>query len=522
MQKQAWHLRNAYLSGERNVSVRALATVEAVAEAEREITETAKRAAAAATADRVARTAAAAAATQQAADAVGVLVEGMPNKPYNGIYAQAGEHEGFPRYENESGKHLYQLQLQDLAWEKNWLGKQHCPQQWVFRRQLEEWGEWGESGPQNGESQVRACIDAPGGAIPTGSRPWNVLRGGHYDGSRDLTVRMLATVEEMEEARSIMLLPRLIKIEEASVQIDKKTLAHCRAAVTAMAQASAAVALLVERQPDKEYNGDYRQVGEHDGFPRYSNGSGMHLYRCQEYEQWVFHDHFGAVDECDTPYGLSPLGSDGHTYGPYMSIEARQGPVPTGAREWWLEAREEREFVHGGMKWRVTVRLLTEELLGPIVPPFAVQLQEEACDPVSAMKQAAMKQAAHDFQANLVVLAGRHAGRTAEVAEATARYPVFAVKKAPTARPASRPASQPCRRRARERQQLQQSAEPEPEPESEPRPEPEPKPARCRRRRGLQLRNLCPRVRRQHARRRAANSTEGPPGPLRPWPGDSV
>ena len=47
------------------------------------------------------------------------------------------------------------------------------------------------------------------------------------------------------------------------------------------------VAFLLEGHVEPAYNGLYIRVGETpDGFPRFRNSSGMHLYRYQDYEQW--------------------------------------------------------------------------------------------------------------------------------------------------------------------------------------------------------------------------------------------
>ena len=54
----------------------------------------------------------------------------------------------------------------------------------------------------------------------------------------------------------------------------------------ALAQATGQ-GFLIEGHPEPAYNGLYARVGETpDGFPRFSNPSGMHLYRYQDYEQW--------------------------------------------------------------------------------------------------------------------------------------------------------------------------------------------------------------------------------------------
>ena len=46
-------------------------------------------------------------------------------------------------------------------------------------------------------------------------------------------------------------------------------------------------AFLLEGHPESPYNGLYARAGETpNGFPKFINPSGIHLYRYQDYEQW--------------------------------------------------------------------------------------------------------------------------------------------------------------------------------------------------------------------------------------------
>ena len=78
-----------------------------------------------------------------------------------------------------------------------------------------------------------------------------------------------------------------------------------------------AAAFAVEGHPDADCNGTYRPRGQHEGWPRFENEHGKHLYRYRPDEEWFFSTAF-------TPESAACAGY----------IEAAEGPIPTGAQRW--------------------------------------------------------------------------------------------------------------------------------------------------------------------------------------------
>jgi hypothetical protein len=354
---QAWSVCKGYEQGfvECTVTVRVLKTVEEVEQAEQEIEDKAKH------------EAAVVAAKEQGAGAKALLVEGMPGLEYNGVYEHGAEHErnafetkrewfaelyeaeGFPWYKNASGKHLYRCQS---------TGR------WIVDDKFKP------AGPNlHGVGTVYARVLAPDGAVPTVSYEWKSDDLDFWFGDGDdyaVTVQVLATQQEVEQA--------------------KHRLKDKAAAAAAGKQAEDAVALLVEGQPLRQYNGVYRQKGEDiNGFPCYANAVGMHLCHC--IHQWTFRCLELSTTE------------------KFASIDSLEGAIPTGSQRWAFH-----DLAYDDDDRLVTVRVLAtaEE---EIVYANLVYEEEEVYEAMD---------------------------------EATARHPVSAMKKAPAARPASRPAT-PCR-----------------------------------------------------------------------------
>ena len=73
----------------------------------------------------------------------------------------------------------------------------------------------------------------------------------------------------------------------------------------------------LEGHPTPAYNGAYRKVSEHKGWPVLRNGAGMFCYRYEPTDRWFLNDKH-------TP------DSDGA----YSYIQAAQGPLPSGAQTW--------------------------------------------------------------------------------------------------------------------------------------------------------------------------------------------
>jgi len=78
-----------------------------------------------------------------------------------------------------------------------------------------------------------------------------------------------------------------------------------------------AAAFALEGHPIAAYNGTYRPRGQHEGWPRFENEHGMHLFRYQPRERWFLNSAF--TPERDGAAGY---------------IAAAEGPIPTGAQRW--------------------------------------------------------------------------------------------------------------------------------------------------------------------------------------------
>ena len=79
-----------------------------------------------------------------------------------------------------------------------------------------------------------------------------------------------------------------------------------------------AAAFAVEGHPIAAFNGAYRRRGQHEGWPRFENEQGRHLFRYQSHERW----HLGAAF------------TGGSACAGY--IAAAEGPIPTGAHQWMI------------------------------------------------------------------------------------------------------------------------------------------------------------------------------------------
>ena len=108
---------------------------------------------------------------------------------------------------------------------------------------------------------------------------------------------------------------------------------------TAPCAAVQAAAFAVEGHPTAACNGTYRPRGQHEGWPRFENEQGMHLYRYRPSEQWLLNNAFTPERNACTGY-----------------IAAAEGLIPTGAQRWRC---------HANGKWEertVTVTALVSAL----------------------------------------------------------------------------------------------------------------------------------------------------------------
>ena len=85
----------------------------------------------------------------------------MPIASYNGCYNTVGEHDGWRRFENEAGKHLFRY-VPDQEWHLH-AGFYPTP-------------------PEEGQPSrfPQAYIEAPDGSLPAGEVEWNVAVDGKW------------------------------------------------------------------------------------------------------------------------------------------------------------------------------------------------------------------------------------------------------------------------------------------------------------------------------------------------------
>ena len=91
-----------------------------------------------------------------------------------------------------------------------------------------------------------------------------------------------------------------------------------------------AAAFAVEGHPTAAFNGTYRPRGQHEGWPRFENEHGRHLFRRRPTEKWFLSSAF--TPESDACNG---------------NIAAAEGPIPTGAQRWqcWVNGKFEPRTV---------------------------------------------------------------------------------------------------------------------------------------------------------------------------------
>ena len=89
--------------------------------------------------------------------------------------------------------------------------------------------------------------------------------------------------------------------------------------MVARAQAAAAPGgFSLAGHPRANYNGVYRQVGTHQGWPRFENENRMYLFRYQAWEQWWLDNNFSPEEASNS--------------GGY--IVSKGSAIPTGAQVW--------------------------------------------------------------------------------------------------------------------------------------------------------------------------------------------
>jgi hypothetical protein len=102
-------------------------------------------------------------------------------------------------------------------------------------------------------------------------------------------------------------------------------LRHCRCHLHPPLQP---LGFALEGHPTPAFNGAYRKVSEHKGWPVLRNGAGMFCYRYEPYDQWLLNtEHTPDSEACAS------------------GIVSVEGPLPSGAQTWrcyvdgkWVES----------------------------------------------------------------------------------------------------------------------------------------------------------------------------------------
>jgi hypothetical protein len=93
----------------------------------------------------------------------------------------------------------------------------------------------------------------------------------------------------------------------------------------------------LEGHPTSAYNGAYRKVSEHKGWPVLRNGAGMFCYRYETTDKWL----------------LSPEHTPDKSAA-FSHIDAAEGPLPIGAQTW--QCVVDGEWVDRSLSVTVLVR----------------------------------------------------------------------------------------------------------------------------------------------------------------------
>lgn len=240
--------------------------------------------------------------------AKGVSVEGVPFPGYDGVYLVVGEHEGWPRYENSMGKHLYRaadVHNKALYWV---LGSKFDPgdvstivarlcngaenqglipiTSAVLSPSFRSGGDWPpETWWEVVDDKFRLYKDSSPRTSSSVARRRPVGQWDTWSNSstRALAVVLLATDEDVRDEMERMRLKCMEdEQEKVSARGDERA---------AQRQLSEYKAVHVEGMP-QAYNGMYVLAGEHQGWPRFENSVGKHLYRSIDFATWMLRDTF--------------------------------------------------------------------------------------------------------------------------------------------------------------------------------------------------------------------------------------
>ena len=242
-------------------------------------------------------------------EATGFLLEGHPQAAYEGVYRLHSEHKGWPVLKNAMGAYLDRITREDVIRMETW------------RLDLE--GAGGPKVPGDG------FIEATEGPLPVGANAWFCM--GEHNG--------LAEPELEERTLTVTLLPTAADVRAAEQRVmgEREQLSAARAAV-ARAQLESVREVVVAGCPSSECNGSYVPGHAHEGWPRFENEHGRHLYHFAGHQQWFINDRFApGVDET------------------LVFLDSADGALPLGQRDWALTEPGNKAKMQG--RHSVTVSL---------------------------------------------------------------------------------------------------------------------------------------------------------------------
>ena len=273
------------------------------------------------------------AAWDQATTAAAFQITGNLHAPYDGLYKLVAEHDSFPYFQSQNGRHLFR----------------HVPTgKWYLRQKFEP-----DSASRLSE------IAAPDGPVPVGSQSWTT-----WNGKADVEVALVVTA---------------VSREELAAEEDAKRAAAAVVTQAARDQASTVAAFRITGNLHAPYDGLYKLAADlesnlNDGFPHYVTGSGKHLFRHVPTGKWFMKQKF----EPDSASRLS-------------EIAAPDGPVPVGSQSWttWNGKADVQVVL-------VVISMIEEELIVEEATQAAVkraaavkEVEKQVAQKVAANEQAA-------------------------------------------------------------------------------------------------------------------------------------
>jgi hypothetical protein len=269
--------------------------------------------------------AAKAAAQRQLTHVKAVSVEGAIHRIpglWTGVYLAAGDSDGWPRFESETGKQL---------------GYSQHRKKWAFF-------------DRGDRAYAKRTSDLEDGELLVGTNEWKL------DGSEStvsLTLMKLHSDKALRQQRARL-----------AAEVAKRQ----EAAKAAAVQQLKGKAVEVCGMPQAEFNGVYIVAGDHEGYPRFENAQGKHLYHSIDNWQWRLNHEFPGADKSRENEKYE-CGQRQRKYECVRAwVDSVEGQLPVGNCQWLEQSRRvsTESTQCGGLnrcrKALVTVTLLSSRL----------------------------------------------------------------------------------------------------------------------------------------------------------------